>query len=77
MPDGKRKQLKIMIDKLIKKWVKFNLIYQQKKKMATFEYLENYLTNCILKGDGSKKNGLIEVQNNLNEAEKFLKFLQQ
>lgn len=64
-----------MIDNLIRKWVKYNLIYQQKKKMATLEHLENYLTNCVLKGDGSKKGQLIEIQNSLNEAQKFFKFL--
>jgi len=63
------------IEKYIKARVKHDLIYNQKKSIASFEMMENYATNCILKGDNSKKTTLIEIQNRLNEAQKFLKFL--
>ena len=64
-----------IIDKLIKRKAKFDLIWQQKKNLASLEIMENYMTSCILNGDNSKKQTLIEIQNRLNEAQRFFKFL--
>jgi len=64
-----------MIEKLLNWWVHRQLIWQQKKTISSFTIMENYLTNTILKGDNSKKGQLIDIQNRLNESQKFLKFL--
>jgi len=63
------------IENLINYWSKKQLIWQQKKNIASLTILENYLTNAVLKGDETRKPQLIDIQNRLNESQKFLKFL--
>ena len=63
------------IENLINKWVKWNLIWQQKKNIASLTILENYMTSQVLRGDEMRKAQLIDAQNRLNESQKFLKFL--
>ena len=63
------------IQNLISYWAKKQLIWQQKKNIASLTILENYLTNAVLKGDETRKPQLIDIQNRLNESQKFLKFL--
>jgi len=63
------------IKKLLSWWTKRQLIWQQKKNIASWTIIENYLTNQVLKGNEAKKGQLIDVQNRLNESERFLKFL--
>jgi hypothetical protein len=63
------------IDKILLWWTKRQLVWQQKRNIASLTILENYLTNAILKGNDMKKNQLIDVQNRLNESQSFLKFL--
>ncbi len=65
------------IEKLLKIWTKHGLIWQQKKNIASLGILENYLTSSILEGGQIKRNQLIDVQNKLNESERFLKYLKQ
>ncbi|MFH1327407.1 MAG: hypothetical protein ABIH76_00935 [Candidatus Bathyarchaeota archaeon] len=64
-----------IIEKIIKTWTHYGLVWQQKKNIASLQVLENYLTNSILKGDESKKGQLIDIQGKLNESVRFLKFL--
>ena len=45
------------------------------KNIATFTLLENYITNEVLGGSKYKGNQLVDVQNKLDEAQRFLKFL--
>ena len=63
------------IENLISSWTKRNLVWQQKKNIASLTIIENYLTSQVLKGDETKKGQLIDIQNRLNESQKFLKFL--
>jgi hypothetical protein len=63
------------IENLISSWTKRNLVWQQKKNIASLTIIENYLTSQVLKGDETKKGHLIDIQNRLNESQKFLKFL--
>ena len=78
MPDGKRKQLKFMnlIEKILLWWARRQLIWQQKKNIASFTILENYITDSVLKGGRMRNNQLIDIQNKLDESKRFLKFLQ-
>ncbi len=64
-----------IIEKLLSKWTKQSLIWQQKKNIASLQTLENYFTNCILKGDEMSKGKLVDTQTRLNESVRFLNFL--
>ena len=64
-----------MIEKILSWWTKRALIWQQKKNIATFSILENYITTLVLNGEKYKNNQLIDCQNKLDEAKKFLKYL--
>lgn len=63
------------IKNLLPWWTKHRLVWQQHKNIASLTILENYLTNEVLKGNAMKKGQLIDIQNKLNEAQRFLKFL--
>lgn len=64
-----------IIETILSWKAKKDLIWQQKKNIATFMILENYITDAVLNGEKLKGPHLIDVQNKLNEAQKFLKFL--
>lgn len=66
-----------MFNKLLKWKTKRGLVWQQKKNIASLTILENYLTSTVLEGDQIKKGQLIDVQNKLNESQRFLKYLTQ
>lgn len=64
------------LETILKFWTKHVLIWQQKKNIATFTVLENYITDAVLNGEKYKNSQLIDIQNKLDESQKFLKFLQ-
>jgi len=63
------------LENILLAWTKRQLIWQQKKNIASLTILENYLTNEVLKGNDMKKGQLIDIQSKLNESQRFLKFL--
>lgn len=65
-----------MLEKIILFITKRQLIWQQKKNIISLTILENYLTNAVLEGERIKQNQLVDVQNKVNESQKFLKYLQ-
>ena len=66
-----------ILKKLIHFWTVRGLVWQQHKNIESLSILENYLTNAILEGEQVRKGQLVDIQNKLNESEKFLKFLTQ
>ena len=64
-----------IIKKILKWYIRHKLIWQQLKNVETFTILENYLTDEVLKGSKVKGGQLIDVQNKLDESQRFLKFL--
>lgn len=75
MPDGERKRLMKLFEKLLYFWTKRQLIWQQKRNIASLTILENYLTSSVLEGEQARRNQLIDTQNKMNESQKFLKYL--
>jgi len=64
-----------IFNNLYKAWIKHSLVRQQKKNIASLEILENYLTTVILEGNEGRRNQLVDIQQKLGEAQRFLKFL--
>jgi hypothetical protein len=74
-PEWKTDLHYMKMEKLIKLWMHYALIWQQKKNIVSLGILENYITNAVLEGDGSKRTQLIDIQGKLNESQRFLKYL--
>lgn len=67
--------IKKILDWYYHQKMKRAIVRNKRKDLAVFRILETYLTKIIIEGDHQRRPELAKIQKDIEEAEKFLKFL--